>query len=291
MDTWEFFHKTAGEAYVTKVDSFQMRPESMTNTYRDNMSSSSEKRARIDLMDLKDQREGEAHIFFKSKIIRAKMFYAAPPPAQYMRLNYFVKVEPFPSRVLLDIRRQMASFNQALKTEHFFVDLSVQNDEIDFVAQAFAGSDAQDSIARSVHALTAFHNHESGQHETQIAEDLTPDEEMHIFAQMRSNDILQGKILIDDLEKFSIPLLDKATMIAQATAVERMAGRANRQAAEVAAEVVKDMQIVTNYPPEDIDRLSGSEIAEEIQSVIRRIQEERVRKQADSDTDIDLSED
>ncbi|MFU8798308.1 MAG: type IV secretory system conjugative DNA transfer family protein, partial [Gammaproteobacteria bacterium] len=94
QETWEFFHKTAGEAYVTKVDSFQMRPESMTNTYRDAMTSSTEKRARIDLLDLKDQREGEAHIFFKSRIVRATMFYAAPPPAQYMRLNYFVKVEP-----------------------------------------------------------------------------------------------------------------------------------------------------------------------------------------------------
>ena len=38
----------------------------------------SEKRARIDLLDLKEQREGEAHIFFKSKIVRARMFYANP---------------------------------------------------------------------------------------------------------------------------------------------------------------------------------------------------------------------
>ena len=218
------------------------------------------------------------------------MFYAAPPPAPYMRLNYFVKVEPTPTRILLDIQRQMASFSKALQaTEHFFVDVSAQNEEIDFVANALKEAnreeDAQNSIARGIYALTAFYNHETGQHETLIAEDLTPIEEMHIFAQMRENYTLQGRILVDDVEKFGTPLLDKSIMLEQATAVERMAGRANRQAAEVAAEVVKDMQIVTHYPPGEIEMLPGSEVAEEIQSVIRRIQEARAEKQAGSNAD------
>src|SRR3990167_7060590 len=71
METWEFFQKTAGESYVTKVDSFQTNAGSLLNNYMDSRSASSEKRARIDLQDLKEQREGEAHIFFKSKIVRA----------------------------------------------------------------------------------------------------------------------------------------------------------------------------------------------------------------------------
>ena len=74
LETWEFFHKTAGESYVTKVDSFQTNAGSLLNNYMDSRSASSEKRQRIDLLDLKEQREGEAHIFFKSKIIRAKCF-------------------------------------------------------------------------------------------------------------------------------------------------------------------------------------------------------------------------
>jgi len=277
-DTWEFFQKTAGEAYVTKVDSFQMQNESMTNTYRDAMTSSTEKRARIELLDLKDQREGEAHIFFKSKIVRAKMFYAAPPPVKYMRLNYFVKVEPAPSRVLLDLRRQMASFSAALKTEHFFENVSLQNEEIDFLGQAFASCEQTDAMSRSVSVLAALQNHIAGEQETLIAEDTTTENEMHIFAQMRGNDILQGTILVDDLEKFRTPLLDKLAMTEQATVVERLSGRANRQAAQVAGEVIKDMQIVTHYPPGDIERLS--DIAEDIQGLIRRIQSERERKKA-----------
>ncbi len=66
LETWDFFSKSAGEAWVTKVDAFQTRVESVLNNYADTRSASSEKRARIDLLDLKEQREGEAHILFKS---------------------------------------------------------------------------------------------------------------------------------------------------------------------------------------------------------------------------------
>ena len=44
--------------------------ESILNNYADSRSASTEKRARIDLQDLKDLREGEYHIFFKSKILK-----------------------------------------------------------------------------------------------------------------------------------------------------------------------------------------------------------------------------
>ena len=45
-ETWDFFTKTAGEAYVTKVDSFAVKDTSLSNSYLDNKSSSFEKRAR-----------------------------------------------------------------------------------------------------------------------------------------------------------------------------------------------------------------------------------------------------
>ena len=110
METWEFFHKTAGESYVTKVDSFQTSAGSLLNNYMDSRSASSEKRQRIDLLDLKEQREGEAHIFFKSKIIRATMFFANPPPVNQLRLNQFLKVEPPLTRTLVDLENRLAQF-------------------------------------------------------------------------------------------------------------------------------------------------------------------------------------
>ncbi len=59
VETLEFFMKTAGEAYVTKVDHFQTKAQSVLNNYMDTKSASFEKRARIDLLDLKEQREGK----------------------------------------------------------------------------------------------------------------------------------------------------------------------------------------------------------------------------------------
>ena len=117
IETWEFFSKTAGESYVTKVDSFQTNASSVLNNYMDSRSASSEKRARIDLQDLKDQREGEAHIFFKSKIIRARMFYANPTPAPVLRINHFLKVEPPIGRVLIDLENRMERFKHLLESK------------------------------------------------------------------------------------------------------------------------------------------------------------------------------
>ena len=55
LETWDFFTKTAGESYVTKVDSFQTNAGSMLNNYMDITQRFFEKRARIDLLDLKEQ--------------------------------------------------------------------------------------------------------------------------------------------------------------------------------------------------------------------------------------------
>ncbi|HBS51572.1 MAG TPA: phosphoesterase, partial [Coxiellaceae bacterium] len=93
LETWEFFMKSAGEAHVSVVSGFQADARGMTNQYMDSRSTQMEKRSRIDLLDLKEQREGEAHVFFKSRIVRAKMFYANPKPVKELRLNQFIKVD------------------------------------------------------------------------------------------------------------------------------------------------------------------------------------------------------
>ena len=60
METWEFFKKTAGESYVTHVSGFQANDKAVMNNYLDSRSAQLEKRARIDLLDLKEQRVGES---------------------------------------------------------------------------------------------------------------------------------------------------------------------------------------------------------------------------------------
>jgi intracellular multiplication protein IcmO len=93
QETWKFFQETAGEAYVTVARSFNKQGASGALSYKDSMEATLDKRHRIDLLDLKDQREGEGHIFFKSTIVRAKFFYANPPKVARIKLNQFLKVK------------------------------------------------------------------------------------------------------------------------------------------------------------------------------------------------------
>ncbi len=94
LETWDFFQKTAGESYVSVAKNFSRQGSgSSALQYKDTMEAQLDKRNRIDLLDLKDQREGEGHVFFKSKIVRAKMFFANPPQVPKLKLNQFLKVK------------------------------------------------------------------------------------------------------------------------------------------------------------------------------------------------------
>src|SRR3989338_6285918 len=114
QETWEFFNKVAGESYTANVSGFQMDSSSLTMNYLDTRSASVDKRERVNLLDLKDQREGEAHIFFKSRIVRAKMFYADPKPAPNMRVNQFLKVDIPLNRVIFDLEERLSHFSRVL---------------------------------------------------------------------------------------------------------------------------------------------------------------------------------
>ena len=95
QDTFELFQKTAGEAWVTPTSGFA-RPEHawLSNAYHDTRSASVEKRSRIDLLDIRDHRAGQAHIFQGATLIRADLFYARPPSAPAYRLNRFIELLP-----------------------------------------------------------------------------------------------------------------------------------------------------------------------------------------------------
>jgi len=100
-ETWDLFKETAGESYVTHSSGFSAQSGSMTgNNYMDMMNASIERRARIELADLKEQMESESHFFFKSTIVRGDTFFAYMPNAKTIRMNSFVSVEyPLPEDI------------------------------------------------------------------------------------------------------------------------------------------------------------------------------------------------
>lgn len=94
QSTYELFEKSAGEALVTTTTSLDKSSGMLGTAFVPNKSVSVDFKKRINVLDLKEQMEGEAHILFKSALVRARMFYASPPKPPHIRMNYFVRVEP-----------------------------------------------------------------------------------------------------------------------------------------------------------------------------------------------------
>lgn len=272
-ETWDFFTKTAGEAYVTKVDSFQTKETSIANSYMDTKSSSFEKRARVDLLDLKEQTEGEAHIFFKSKIVRARMFYANPKPVKQLKINQFLKVEPPPDDYLVKLQKQLTSFQSILESGDLSINKTVENEEITLISKALKESTIVEPIERGVAALIAFH----GQNEPEPVEDIVEEEvegALTIFSKLRI-DPDAPPILVADKEAFSEPLLPINETRNQMITIERLAGAKDKYAGTVANELIKDFQIATSYPPEERDVLDAQELTGIIRDLSAKISAER----------------
>lgn len=272
-ETWDFFTKTAGEAYVTKVDSFQTKETSIANSYMDTKSSSFEKRARVDLLDLKEQTEGEAHIFFKSKIVRARMFYANPKPVKQLKINQFLKVEPPPDDYLMKLQKQLASFQSILESGDLSINKAVENEEITLISKALKESTIVEPIERGVAALIAFH----GQNEPEPVEDIVEEEvegALTIFSKLRI-DPNAPPILVADKEVFSEPLLPINETRNQMITIECLAGAKDKYAGTVANELIKDFQIATSYPPEERDVIDVQELTGIIRDLSAKISAER----------------
>jgi len=280
LETWEFFSKSAGESFVTKVDAFQTRPESILNNYMDTRSSSSEKRARIDLLDMKEQREGEAHIFFKSKIVRARMFYADPKMVKRMRLNQFLKVAAPEGRLLMDLQRRLSSFQNIVDKSNFFTNAPASSEDIDQIASMMIEHEALDPIERGVTTLLAIHNQNQVE-ETVEYEPEVSDSEINIFVKLRINDDNRHQFMIDDLEHFGAPLLNRGSTREQAAVVERLTGKVERHAANVADEIIKDIRIATHYPPLIGEMPSSMEIVDMARELNDRIREARIMREGE----------
>ncbi|AHE67906.1 TraM recognition domain-containing protein [Legionella oakridgensis] len=272
-ETWDFFTKTAGEAYVTKVDSFQTKETSIANSYMDTKSSSFEKRSRIDLLDLKEQTEGEAHIFFRSKIVRARMFYANPKPVKKLKLNQFLKVEAPADDYLDKLQKQLTGFQSIVESGDISIHKEVQNEEIALISKALHESKITEPIERGVAALLAFHGHNEPEKIEELIEE-EPVGTLTIFSKLQSS---AGAlpILVKDVERFSEPLLPINETRDYLMSIERLSGEKDKLAGNIANELIKDFQMATSYPPDERDQISSDELGALVDSLSEKLRNER----------------
>ncbi len=270
METWEFFSKTAGEAYVTQVSGFQSDARGVMNNYMDNRGAQVVKQARIDLMDLKDQREGEAHIFFKSSIIRAAMFYAGPPTCKKMRLNQFLKVEQPDLHELHKLMTSMEQFTKAVTKPEIFPESVVIDEFLErFVEEYRRTPSDQAPIDRAVSSLLSFYQSAAPAVVEEAIE--LPETELNIFTAMRSSVYLNSILLAADREQFIQPILSFGTTREQSAYVERVMGKTDQYANSIAGEIVKDMQSATHYPPEIVDAPTADDLTASVDDLVASI--------------------
>lgn len=249
QETWEFFQKTAGESYVTKVDSFQTNAGSLLNNYMDSRSASSEKRQRIDLLDLKEQREGEAHIFFKSKIIRARMFFANPPPVEKMRINQFLKVEPPVGRLLVDLEERFSRFEEVIANDEAFSVPHEEGEEIQIISDSISSQPEANPIERALSALLAFHNRHAATETIEEIYEEPEDGRVNIFSKVSLSEPVKVLVGKSQFDSFSSPLINRGNAKDKIELLERLLGRSSSQAGPMTSEIIKDMAIATDYPP------------------------------------------
>lgn len=272
-ETWDFFTKTAGEAYVTKVDSFQTKESGLTNSYMDTKSSSFERRARVDLLDLKEQTEGEAHIFFRSKIVRARMFYANPTPVKRLKLNQFLKVESPPDDYLQKLQQQIANFQKLIDAGQLSIKKDVPSEEITLVAKLLNESTVEDPIERGVAVLLGYHGYNEPEAVEELIEEVT-EGKLTIFAPLRRQKNALP-LLVTDTEKFMQPLLEINFTRDFLMDIERLSGEKDKLAGTIANELIKDFQTATSYPPEEHELLPVDSLTFEVQALCARLREER----------------
>lgn len=75
--TWELIRGQAGQGTVVRSSGFSVNDKS-GSIYADTMNTTIEKEDRVDLRDLQEQIEGEAHFIFSGQVVRGDMFYANP---------------------------------------------------------------------------------------------------------------------------------------------------------------------------------------------------------------------
>lgn len=75
--TWSLVRDLAGQGTVIRTTGYSAS-ETPGGGYRDSLNTTVEKEDRVELRDLQEQIEGEAHFIFGGQIVRGDMFYASP---------------------------------------------------------------------------------------------------------------------------------------------------------------------------------------------------------------------
>ncbi|MCY9866150.1 hypothetical protein OTK49_26795 [Vibrio coralliirubri] len=93
-ETADIFVDGAGEDYDQVETGLEKEAGVFGSRYIKKKEISYEKRKRVDVLDLKDQKPGEFHLLNMATLIRGQSFYANPDKPKELRVNTFIRVKP-----------------------------------------------------------------------------------------------------------------------------------------------------------------------------------------------------
>ena len=265
-ETWEFFMKGAGEAYVTQVESFQANTSSIANRYMDTRGAKVEKRARIDLQDLKEQVEGDMHIFFKSKIVRARAFYANPPAVKELRLNQFLKVDLPKDGDLYALVKGIEDFEALCRRGAPQFAPNETKDAVDAVVDQITSMQQGTQVEKAIHWLV------SSQHQAEQEEILSIEGE-RAFSVFSVPDMAALKAtapwLSDDaLKEFLRPILLSSYLDKMLPYTMQLIGDDAAYSEKITKQLMGDLYHLTSYEAPGINFLEAEAVADLIRSFV-----------------------
>lgn len=298
--TYSLFEKSVGEALVSSVGVLEMQQGGLTTTFQAGKSASVEMKKRGNLLDLKDQREGQAHVIFKSAVIRAQMFYASPPPPPVIRMNYFVRVEPPDMATINQIDNGLKSLLKSLtnvnKIRELEEDLELDNHHIDKLRQLLTDHSALNKNEAAFAAVASLGNEvfdtydeKIGQFSRQLDNDMDDEEEEEtsidmfsskapkppeerykvVESSLHKNRFEEDDEDMEDDDDINIFLEEEQTRKGFEN-IERSSGSNEQDAKESAARAVEDMKKVSRYPS---DGKPSQKEPEEIMDIIHELEE------------------
>jgi len=271
-ETWDFFMKGAGESYVSHVESYQVDQNSALGTYQDAKGARMEKRARIDLLDLKEQGPGEAHFFFKSKIVRGRFFFSNPKPAKHIRLNHFLKVESISDKEVEAFLERAKHLEVLLEgSEDIILNADDSQQMMQDIFQKMAG-DAPNPLNAAYKALQVDVVPQDDFTDSFFAEpNETFREELNIFMPMRRSEHVKDTAFIQDMEEFGASLLSRTDTREYLEYCQRLLGKDAQQSAQMANELVMDLQTGTDYPPTIRPMVETDVLTEQMRNMVNSI--------------------
>lgn len=279
-ETWEFFQKTAGEAWVTHTSGFNTNTGSINSSYNDSQNAQTEKRARIDLLDLKDQREGEAHIFFKSTIIRAKMFFANPKAPPRIKINQFLKVDSPTDEYFDKFDERMETFKQYFDPQRSLPEVSPIHEnilKILNVRRRMAKTPPAQAYFETITRLIRFEDEKERKEAVNFDAGLIalPKGKMSLLHQDTS-----PLSELDPNEFFKVsylqyPLANFNDMRKNIELIERFAGTPVKTIRETGENMILSVSKASSYPQMEGTFISRNEVMQSLQQLITALKEKR----------------